>query len=639
MNLKKLDDYRYEVPQTGKMRVHGIVYATEHTIKKVIEDKAVEQVQNVATLPGIEKVSLAMPDVHWGYGFPIGGVAAFRISDGVISPGGIGYDINCLSGDTEVLHRFGFKLKIKDFESLWDKEKIVSFDFNKEKAISTEILRFIKFKPKNDVYEIETESGYRIIATEDHPFYTKDGMKELRKINLNEEVAVYPFEGVEYEKPPMENIVSEVDIKKEFLKYKKENKGNALKQILNELYSKNLLPLRYDSEKFPLIIKLIGYIFGDGNIHFVKNSSKGIISFWGKEEDLKNVKLDIEELGFSARIYVRDRQHKVKTYYKEYEFKTKENVLIVSSSSLALLLTSCGAPCGNKTKNKFYFPKWLFKAPLWQKRLFLSTYFSAEMSKPDVLTNNRKTFYCPVISINKTKSCVNNGIKFLKNISKLLNEFKVKTQKISVDYYSNNKKNCRIKLILSNETESLINLYSKIGFDYNTFRQCLSNLAVVYLKLKQKLIKERQFVEQIILDAKNEKIKLADLKYLMNENINFRFLERSYYEERKTTPRITKNFLTFDEFIREKTSGLGMSGMVWDKIIRIKKLNFDDFVYDFTVEWRHHNFVANNFVVSNCGVRLLRTNLTKEEIKPHLEKLIYALFHNIPSGVGSTGKL
>jgi tRNA-splicing ligase RtcB len=95
MNLKKLDDYRYEVPKTGQMRVPGIIYANEHTIKKVIEDKAVQQVENVATLPGIEKASLAMPDVHWGYGFPIGGVAAFRVSDGVISPGGIGYDINC----------------------------------------------------------------------------------------------------------------------------------------------------------------------------------------------------------------------------------------------------------------------------------------------------------------------------------------------------------------------------------------------------------------------------------------------------------------------------------------------------------------------------------------------------------------
>ncbi|MFQ3675578.1 MAG: RtcB family protein, partial [Endomicrobiia bacterium] len=73
----------------------GIIYASENTIKKVLEDKAAQQVYNVATMSGIEKVSLAMPDVHWGYGFPIGGVAAFRFSDGVISPGGIGYDINC----------------------------------------------------------------------------------------------------------------------------------------------------------------------------------------------------------------------------------------------------------------------------------------------------------------------------------------------------------------------------------------------------------------------------------------------------------------------------------------------------------------------------------------------------------------
>lgn len=95
MNLKKLDDYRFELPKSGKMNVRGIIYATEKTIDKIIQDKAAQQVYNVATLPGILKVSLAMPDVHWGYGFPIGGVAAFGVSDGVISPGGIGYDINC----------------------------------------------------------------------------------------------------------------------------------------------------------------------------------------------------------------------------------------------------------------------------------------------------------------------------------------------------------------------------------------------------------------------------------------------------------------------------------------------------------------------------------------------------------------
>ena len=77
------------------MRVPGIVFADESLIAQADRDRALEQVINVAFLPGIVKASLAMPDIHWGYGFPIGGVAAFDADDGVISPGGVGYDINC----------------------------------------------------------------------------------------------------------------------------------------------------------------------------------------------------------------------------------------------------------------------------------------------------------------------------------------------------------------------------------------------------------------------------------------------------------------------------------------------------------------------------------------------------------------
>jgi tRNA-splicing ligase RtcB len=95
--LKKLDDYRYEIPKEYKkgMQVPGIIYADKEMIEVVCQDQSPEQVANVATLPGIVKYSLAMPDIHWGYGFPIGGVAATRVEDGVISPGGVGYDINC----------------------------------------------------------------------------------------------------------------------------------------------------------------------------------------------------------------------------------------------------------------------------------------------------------------------------------------------------------------------------------------------------------------------------------------------------------------------------------------------------------------------------------------------------------------
>ncbi|MDQ5987187.1 MAG: RNA-splicing ligase RtcB [Syntrophus sp. SKADARSKE-3] len=93
--LKKLDDYRWEIPKTGGMRVPGLIYTSERLIKVMGNDESPKQVRNVAHLPGIVRYSLAMPDVHWGYGFPIGGVAAFDIAEGIISPGGVGYDINC----------------------------------------------------------------------------------------------------------------------------------------------------------------------------------------------------------------------------------------------------------------------------------------------------------------------------------------------------------------------------------------------------------------------------------------------------------------------------------------------------------------------------------------------------------------
>ena len=95
--LEKIDDYRWRIPRSYKkgMRVPGIVYADKTMVQQTRKEQALEQVVNVAFLPGIVNYSLAMPDIHWGYGFPIGGVAAMRVDDGVVSPGGVGFDINC----------------------------------------------------------------------------------------------------------------------------------------------------------------------------------------------------------------------------------------------------------------------------------------------------------------------------------------------------------------------------------------------------------------------------------------------------------------------------------------------------------------------------------------------------------------
>lgn len=96
-DFKKLNDYLWEIPRSFRhdMRVPARIYLSERMLESTFQDRSVGQLINIATLPGIIKYSLAMPDIHEGYGFPIGGVAAINMTDGVISPGGVGYDINC----------------------------------------------------------------------------------------------------------------------------------------------------------------------------------------------------------------------------------------------------------------------------------------------------------------------------------------------------------------------------------------------------------------------------------------------------------------------------------------------------------------------------------------------------------------
>ncbi len=94
-NLNKIAPATYEMPQEGNMLVPGLIIATESLLNDMKIDETLQQVRNVACLPGIVGHSIAMPDMHWGYGFPIGGVAAVDAETGVISPGGVGYDINC----------------------------------------------------------------------------------------------------------------------------------------------------------------------------------------------------------------------------------------------------------------------------------------------------------------------------------------------------------------------------------------------------------------------------------------------------------------------------------------------------------------------------------------------------------------
>lgn len=143
-NLIKIEDYLYEIPRHLRhdMKVPGRIYADGKMIDKILEDRSLGQVVNMATLPGIVKYSLAMPDIHEGYGAPIGGVAAFDIeNDGIISPGAIGYDINC--GVRLLRSNFVFE-DIKDLKSR--REKLPDLATQVQRDVPSGLGRGVKTK-------------------------------------------------------------------------------------------------------------------------------------------------------------------------------------------------------------------------------------------------------------------------------------------------------------------------------------------------------------------------------------------------------------------------------------------------------------------------------------------------------------
>src|SRR5437867_9102767 len=130
--LERVNEHLWRIPKSYKpgMRVDGLIYADERLIEKIRSDQAAEQVANAAFLPGIQHASLAMPDIHWGYGFCIGAVCAVDPEEeGVICPGGIGYDINCLTEDTCVLHSLGYTRRIGEMTNVWREADLCCFAF------------------------------------------------------------------------------------------------------------------------------------------------------------------------------------------------------------------------------------------------------------------------------------------------------------------------------------------------------------------------------------------------------------------------------------------------------------------------------------------------------------------------------
>ncbi len=433
-------------------------------------------------------------------------------------------------------------------------------------------------------------------------------MKLASELKEGDMIVSSPFSGVEYTQPSEEIILSLYDVEIYLDKLGITNKGNAKIQILNHIKQLNLLPLRYNSPQLPTLIKIMGHIFGDGVLTFIKNRT-GFVHFYGNEEDLMTIKSDLSNIGIKTqKIFKRKRHHKIKTQYDIVEFDFEEESIIKKSTGFAILLAALGTPVGKKVHTVYYLPEWLKKSELWQKRLFLASLFGAELSKPKTL--NKYNFYEPQYNMNKSEKIFENGISFLNELRTMLSEFEIESNDpvfvYGNDYEGKFGKTRGLRFLIKSNIENLIKLYSLIGYEYQIKKQKLSCLTVDYLKFKQKSLEPNQ----------NNEYRLTDGTILIKRRVN-------------------SKFISFEDFIRKNS--FGEYGLTLDKIEIIKKEIYSGYVYDFTINHEDHNFIANNFVVSNCGMRLLTTSLTYKDVKPKLKELVDTLFKRVPAGVGSEG--
>lgn len=608
MEFREFRQAIYESPKEGGMRVPVRAVATgPEMITKMMSDRTLRQAQNVASLPGILEASYVMPDGHEGYGFPIGGVAAFDPEEGIVSPGGVGYDINCLAAGTQVRHSLGFQMPVEQYKSLFTNFQatgkyeislsaqtaaIASLDLENQKIVDRRLLAFMEKESDKRMLEISTETGFKLICSEDHPLLADGQMKPAGEIAPGEKVAVSYFEG-----SPFEHV---------------ENASET-----------------------GILAKVLGYLMGDGTLTY--SNGKARTAAYGKLDDLEKMRTDLSSIGIKSSLFFRRRDSKITTQYGTRTFTGSSAELHIYSQEFARRIGELGMPKGRKASGKFGIPTWIKNSPRWVKRLFLAGFFGAELTSPK--THSKTGFNAPILAQNKNLEAKASGRMFLAEIMNMLEEFGVKCTKLAEREEFRNKegRTFRLRLELSAEESSLLALWRNIGFEYNSKRQMLAEIASKYILLKKRQQEERKLISSKIREMKSKGFTQNEIKKLLAGPIsNEKFVERAIYE--RPMPRISQSFVSFDEFRNQEEAEFRKLGVLQDKIARIDPVKYEGKVYDFTVEGTH-NFLANGFVVSNCGVRLIRTNMMEKDIRPKLKQLINKLYENVPSGVGSKSKV
>jgi len=609
VTLERVREHVWEIPREGDMRVPARVLASEPLLEEIAEDKTLEQLRNTTHLPGIRKWAVCMPDGHQGYGFPVGGVAGIDAENGCISPGAVGYDINCLPGDTEVRLAHGRHVTIEELVTRFEREEAIVADAG---GLEPSPIRLLTESSDRQVFEVVTETGERLEATEDHPFRTRDGMSPLADLEPGDEIDVQPFDGVEHDEPADVTLLTVEDF---------EDENPQLRRVLED---RDVLPLSTADETFNRLLSVLGFFTGDGSF-----GGEGQTWFYGEPADLESIREDVKAIGFEpSKIYSRERNHEI----DGKSFRTTETSFKATAKAFRKLLVKLGAPVGPKIESGFRTPDYFEHLTDWQRALYYRAYFGAEMNAP--AAQHDKNLYCPKVSQNRSVDTVEAGRAWLEDMDAFLADLGIETNEIEVFETDSNADSemRRLRLGVKNDTENLLRFFTTVGYRYNRSKRRKAVKAVRYLRLKRQEIQRRANIAAEAKAMADGGVAAEDVKAAFE--INDRFIERSIWGGRRGPPRPGAEFPNFEDFCEACDVRDDLTLPTEIESIAPSRTTT---VYDIGVEHDAHNFIANEFVVSNCGVRMVRTNLTYDDLRGNEEELVNALFANVPSGLGGGG--
>lgn len=445
--------------------------------------------------------------------------------------------------------------------------------------------------------KILTEVGRSIKTTDDHLFWTDKGWKAAQKLKNGDRVAVYPMvESLAFEKKDNRVIVSENMVGRITLARMR------TKVYIDELKKKDLLPLNLISEKTLIIARLMGALFTDGTLYFQESNNYRETSFvLGDKRDVKAVQVDLNKLGF--RFHTSERINRQKIGGRSFTSHTYRVKSL--STALWLLFKALGVPVGNKTNQKYGLPEWLLKAPLIIKREFLAGFLGGDGPKLLMFECQRKggkpynSLTINDLEFYKRSDLINSGVRLGKQLRRLFKEFGVEIRQIATEKALYKRKDGSqttvIQLKFRQNFETGYYLATRIGYVYCWSKQKAATQVGEFLgRVMARRNRWQELYRQVqeLVKKKGLSSVMIARKLGISEGAAWGWLK---VDRKPTSPKHLEKFVVW---VKQASQGL-KDGLMWDVVFGLESV-FLPAVQRITVA-RQHSFLANGFVVHNCG--------------------------------------